>query len=64
MAYYSFNRNFLSKAKNISNLGVGSDLNRKQIHLQRYQLITGKSEMIELEEDQLQQITTDKAIYE
>jgi len=60
----SFNRNFLSKAKNISNLGVGSDLNRKQIHLQRYQLITGKSEMIELEEDQLQQITTDKAIYE
>jgi DNA recombination protein RmuC len=50
----SFNRNFLSKAKNISNLGVGSDLNRKQIHLQRYQLITGKSEMIELEEDQLQ----------
>jgi DNA recombination protein RmuC len=60
----SFNRNFLSKAKNISNLGLGSDLNRKQIHLQRYQLITGKSEMIELEEDQLQQITTDKAIYE
>lgn len=60
----SFNRNFLSKAKNISNLGVGSDLNRKQIHLQRYQLITGKSEMIELEEEQLQQITTDKAIYE
>ncbi len=60
----SFNRNFLSKAKNISNLGVGSDFNRKQIHLQRYQLITGKSEMIELEEEQLQQITTDKAIYE
>ena len=60
----SFNRNFLSKAKNISNLGVGSDLNRKQIHLQRYQLITGKSEMIELEEEQLQQITTNKAIYE
>ena len=60
----SFNRNFLLKAKNISNLGVGSDLNRKQIHLQRYQLITGKSEMIELEEEQLQQITTDKAIYE
>ena len=55
----SFNRNFLSKAKNISNLGVESDLNRKQIHLQRYQLITGKSEMIELEEEPLQQITSD-----
>lgn len=56
----SFNRNFLSKAKNISNLGVESDLNRKQIHLQRYQLITGKSEMIELEEEPLQQITSDQ----
>ncbi len=55
----SFNRNFLSKAKNISNLGVESDLDKKQIHLQRYQLITGKSEMIELEEEPLQRITSD-----
>ncbi|MFK7968141.1 MAG: DNA recombination protein RmuC [Rickettsiaceae bacterium] len=55
----SFNKNFLSKAKNISNLGVESDLNKKQVHLQRYQLIAGKSEMIELEEEELQQITLD-----
>jgi DNA recombination protein RmuC len=48
----SFNRNFLSKAKNISNLGIKSDLDKKQIHLQRYQLITGQSQMIEIEEEE------------
>lgn len=47
----SFNRNFLSKAKNISNLGIKSDLDKKQLHLQRYQLITGQSQVIEVEED-------------
>ena len=52
----SFNRNFLSKAKNISNLGVESDFNKKQIHLQRYQLITGKSEVLELKEEELKKI--------
>ncbi len=57
----SFNRNFLSKAKNISHLGVESNLDKKQIHLQRYQLITSKSEMIELEEEP-KEITSDTTI--
>lgn len=45
----SFNKNFLSRVKNISSLGVSSDVDKKHFHLQRYQLITGKSELIEVE---------------
>lgn len=56
----SFNRNFLSRVKNIGHLGVKIELDTKHHYLQRYQLITGKSELIELEEEKLQQITNDK----
>lgn len=43
----SFNKNFLSRIKNISNLGIDTDFNKKHNYLQRYQLIAGQTELIE-----------------
>lgn len=41
----SFNRNFLSRIKNISNLGIDNEFNKKHNYLQRYQLITAQAEL-------------------
>lgn len=46
----SFNSNFLSKAKNISKLGIHNDKKELEI-LERYQLISTKSKMIEIKAD-------------
>lgn len=43
----SFNKNFLSRVKNISNLGIDTDFNKKHNYLQRYQLIAGQNELLE-----------------
>ena len=41
-----------------------SDFDKKQIHLQRYQLITGKSEVIELKEEELKKIVATTTNFE
>jgi DNA recombination protein RmuC len=50
----SFNRNFLTKAKNLSNLGLESIKikNIEQSSLERYQMITSKAEMIDVEKEE------------
>ena len=50
----SFNRNFLTKAKNLSNLGLESTKikNIEQSSLERYQMITSKAEMIDVEKEE------------
>jgi hypothetical protein len=45
-------------------LGIESDFDKKQIHLQRYQLITGKSEVIELKEEELKKIVATTTNFE
>ena len=45
----SFNRNFLSKARNISKMGIDDGLKKTQEALQRFQVVTSKSELIEIE---------------
>jgi DNA recombination protein RmuC len=47
----SFNRNFLAKAKNLSNLGLESVKikNIEQATLERYQIIASKGEVVEIE---------------
>ncbi len=45
----SFNRNFLSKVRNISSMGVETDLKKNQVSLQRLQVVFTKSEIIEIE---------------
>jgi DNA recombination protein RmuC len=45
----SFNRNFLSKARNISKMGIESGSKKTQESLQRFQVIALKSELIDLE---------------
>lgn len=45
----SFNRNFLHKVKNIKKLGIASDKKGNLQTLERYQLISTKSDLIEIE---------------
>jgi DNA recombination protein RmuC len=46
----SFNRNFLSKARNISKMGIeGTNAKKTQEPLQRFQVIALKSELIDIE---------------
>jgi len=45
----SFNRNFLSKARNISKMGIDGGLKKTHEALQRFQVVTSKSELIEME---------------
>jgi DNA recombination protein RmuC len=45
----SFNRNFLSKARNISKMGIESGSKKTQESLQRFQVIALKSELIDVE---------------
>lgn len=47
----SFNRNFLSKARNISKMGIEGGLKKTQESLQRFQVMSSKSELIEIEQD-------------
>lgn len=44
----SFNRNIMSKVKNVENLGISSG-NKKANMLERYQLVTARSDLIEAE---------------
>lgn len=44
----SFNRNFLSKVRNISGMGIDTGLKKEQESLQRLQVVTSKSELIEV----------------
>lgn len=46
----SFNSNFLNKAKNIGKYGINIDIKKLDQNLMRYQLISSKSAMIEVEE--------------
>ena len=55
----SFNRNFLSKAQSLSKLGINTGIKKEMINLQRYQLVTSNSEMIELAADENNEITSD-----
>lgn len=48
----SFNRNFLSKARNISKMGIDGGLKKTQESLQRFHLVTSQSEAAEIESDQ------------
>ena len=48
----SFNRNFLSKARNISKMGIESGLKKTQASLQRFQVIASNSELIEVEAEE------------
>jgi DNA anti-recombination protein RmuC len=52
----SFNRNFLSKVRNISKMGIDGGLKKTQETLQRFHLVTSQSEPIEIENDQHDQI--------
>jgi DNA recombination protein RmuC len=53
----SFNRNFLSKADNISKLGIESGIKKDQLSLQRFHMITSNSDLIEVEpEDKSKEI--------
>lgn len=45
----SFNRHFLSRAKNIQKLGIDTGNKAIQIALERYQLVASKSEIIDVE---------------
>lgn len=45
----SFNRHFLSRAKNIQKLGIDTGNKTIQIALERYQLVASKSEIIDVE---------------
>ncbi len=47
----SFNRNFLSKAKKIGNMGVSTDSKKEQTPLQRMQVVTSKAELIDVAEE-------------
>lgn len=49
----SFNRNFLSKARNISKMGIEGGLKKIQTSLPRFQVVTSKSELIEIESDKV-----------
>lgn len=48
----SFNRNFLSKARNISKMGIEGGLKKGQSSLQRFQVIASNSELIEVEAEE------------
>lgn len=48
----SFNRNFLSKARNISKMGIEGGLKKTQASLQRFQVIASNSELIEVEAEE------------
>ena len=52
----SFNRNFLSKVRNISSMGIETDLKKNQESLQRLQVVTSKSELIEIENTKIDEI--------
>lgn len=57
----SFNRNFLSKARNISKMGIEGGLKKGQSSLQRFQVIASNSELIEVEaEEELKKLEESK----
>ena len=57
----SFNRNFLSKVRNISKMGVEGGLKKTQASLQRFQVIASNSELIEVEaEEELKKLEESK----
>lgn len=57
----SFNSNLLSKAKKINKLGVDAASEKLKLNLDRYQLVTSKTELIDLEPDKNEeQISTKK----
>ncbi|MDG1437033.1 MAG: DNA recombination protein RmuC [Rickettsiaceae bacterium] len=47
----SFNRNFLSKARNISKMGIEGGMKKSQESLQRFHLVTSQSDPMEIESD-------------
>jgi len=51
----SFNRNFMSRVKNIHKLGIDSGNKSLPVGLERYQIVSSKSEIIEVEAEQPQQ---------
>ncbi|HJD55432.1 MAG TPA: DNA recombination protein RmuC [Rickettsia endosymbiont of Pyrocoelia pectoralis] len=50
----SFNRNFMSRVKNIHKLGIDSGNKTLPASLERYQIVSSKSEIIEVEAENLQ----------
>ncbi|MCC8418162.1 MAG: DNA recombination protein RmuC [Rickettsia endosymbiont of Glossina mortisans submortisans] len=52
----SFNRNFMSRVKNIHKLGIDSGNKAMPATLERYQIVSSKSEIIELEAENPPQI--------
>ncbi|MCC8467346.1 MAG: DNA recombination protein RmuC [Rickettsia endosymbiont of Eriopis connexa] len=52
----SFNRNFMSRVKNIQKLGIDSGNKAMSATLERYQIVSSKSEMIEVEAENPPQI--------
>lgn len=52
----SFNRNFMSRVKNIHKLGIDSGNKAMPAALERYQIVSSKSEIIEVEADNPPQI--------
>jgi DNA recombination protein RmuC len=51
----SFNHNFLSKAKNVSRLGIETTDKKLAKPLQRYQIVSSKSELIEVESEEAEE---------
>ncbi|HJK86493.1 MAG TPA: DNA recombination protein RmuC [Candidatus Megaira endosymbiont of Nemacystus decipiens] len=49
----SFNKNFLTKAKKLDSMGIDSSLKKSQESLKRLQLFTSKSDLIELEAEEI-----------
>jgi len=52
----SFNRNFMSRVKNIQKLGIDSGNKAMPAALERYQIVSSKSEIIEVEANEQPQI--------
>lgn len=50
----SFNRNLVSKISNLKNLGAGGNAKSTK-HLERYQLVTSKNDIIEIQETETEQ---------
>jgi DNA recombination protein RmuC len=60
----SFNRNFLSKARNISKLGIDSGLKTSPESLQRLHIVASKAELLEVDDVEEEQSDNIKKIEE
>lgn len=55
----SFNRNLISKVKNLKNFGTGNNTKTSKL-LERYQIVSSKNDLIEVEDIEVAEITDDR----